>query len=1016
MNRLHVPVGLIHMVLTDNIAQKFYEKKQRYPYLPTPEAMLRDLLQMNMHGGIPAIVNKRRDGDERLLLYTDSYYLALYDSSRHDGYTIGHLDSLNLQEHERLSRGSLRIQAQGWLLHRELRDIPPGNQNFWGNIYTAWQHLERQRQQASPEAMPEDLTHAHEHYLAVLEDLLEITHQLEQDKSNLNAGIPYKKVEAAGEVRDAPRDIYVFRLAEIPRLDEKSMLCVRGEGLADLRGRVMELVGLKLTLKFESLVDSRRIPKQGILEPIVSPVIYKKQRQALEMLKAREAKNTSLLRVLVDHIYLPFQPARILQENDAELKKLTPEQFEAFRRALTVPDILMVLGPPGTGKTRTITEIARSCGDKKQRVLVTSGTHKAVDNVLERMPPDLIVIRVGHESNVSEKMREKMIDAQAQKLQEVLLEHTEQAAYSFGRLLSSKGEIDTIVHQLTQGQIYLASKEARLNLLGRQHYASETRVTGPFKQKYEELNANLQPLMKKVTQLQNRVDVWSRRRKRNENLRHLPVLGWLFMPVLNYSISRVEKTQQTLQEKHVDTHAIQQEMDRHYQAGQRALATDSEYQQCNYQIHQLTTAYERVWEELVNTTKKLQALLSGILPMQAELVPRGSATLQRYLSTFNGIREPLERKARLLQEWRTELQKPTDQLYPELLRYADVVGATCIGTATAKGLEAVDFDLAIVDEAGQICLLDLLVPLVRARRAVLVGDHNQLPPFVDSEVQNWLKSASTQRQSLAEVMEDEDEVRLMTDILTKSAFENLFTTKADTSHFVRFTMQGRMPRTIADFASRHFYGNQLGTFSDEKMQHTVDSDPLFRYPLTLIDTSNAPAGIRWERQQRTLENLGETGYTNIGEARLIAELAELYQRRGREWVVIVPYRAQARLVIDELEKRIEAHDFSLAERVATVDSFQGGERKKVIYGFTRSNERGKIGFLKELRRLNVAMTRAQQHLILVGNFSTLVNADDPRFRSVLNDLYTYTQQRGEVLTYESCRKRLRDVLEGRALR
>ena len=336
---------------------------------------------------------------------------------------------------------------------------------------------------------------------------------------------------------------------------------------------------------------------------------------------------------------------------------------------------------------------------------------------------------------------------------------------------------------------------------------------------------------------------------------------------------------------------------------------------------------EKVWEELVKITEKLQATLAGILPMQLELAPRGSATLQRYLSSFNGMRGLLERKARLLEEWRTELGKPTDQLYPELLRYADVVGATCIGTATARGLEAVDFDLAIVDEAGQICLPDLLVPLVRARRAVLVGDHNQLPPFVDSEVQNWLRNVSTQRQSLAEVMEDEDEVQLMNAILTKSAFENLFTTQADQFHFVRFTMQGRMPRTIADFSSRHFYGNQLGTFSDEKMQHTVDSDPLFRCPLTLIDTSSAPANIRWERPQRTLESLGETGYTNIGEARLIAELAELYQRRGREWVVIVPYRAQARLVIEELEKRIEAHDFSLAERVAT-GPFISGRRKE----------------------------------------------------------------------------------------
>ena len=278
-------------------------------------------------------------------------------------------------------------------------------------------------------------------------------------------------------------------------------------------------------------------------------------------------KQLSLLRVLVDHIYLPFQPARVLQENDDELKKLTPEQFEAFRRALTVPDILMVLGPPGTGKTRTITEIARYCGYKKQRVLVTSGTHKAVDNVLERMPPDLIVIRVGHENNVSERMREKMIDAQAQKLQEVLLENTEKAAYGFGRLLSSKDEIDTLVHETTRGQAYLANKEADLNVLYQQRNASDLRVTGPLRLRCEELNANLQPLMKKVTQLQNRIKVWNWMCTQNEKLRHLPVLGWLFMLMLNYSISRIAKTQQMIQEKNNETSAIQQEMNSQYQAG-----------------------------------------------------------------------------------------------------------------------------------------------------------------------------------------------------------------------------------------------------------------------------------------------------------------------------------------------------------------------------------------------------------------------------------------------------------------
>ncbi len=1009
VNKLNVAVGHIHMAMSDRVAQNLRERKIRYPYLPEPETMLAQLQEMNWHGGIPALVGKKRDGTDQLFLYTSSYYLVLYRSSQHDGYSIGHLDSLNLQEHERLSKGALRIQAQGWYLHQELKEIPKGNHNFWDTIYSAWQQLERQ----SPEDKQEELTHAHEHYLTVLDDLIDVAHQLEQDKNRLNAGLPYKKVEAAGEVRDAPRDIYIFRLADFPQLNEKSMLRIKD--VPDLRGRVLELEGLKLTLKFEALVDRRRIPEQGVLEPIVSPLIYQKQREALEMLRAREAKNTALLRVLVDRAYLPYQPDRILQESDDELKKLTPQQFDAFRRALTVPDLLMVLGPPGTGKTRTITEIARYCGFRKQRVLITSGTHKAVDNVLERMPEDLIVIRVGHESNVSEKMRPKMIDAQAQKMQEVLLEHTEQPAYNLARLLSSKDEIDALVRQLTQGQTYLANKEKNLHVLYQQRSNADARVTGPYRQRLDELNATLRLLTEKISHIFERGNYWDSWRANSEERSHIPVMGWLFMLLLNFSISRIQRAQKTLQEKQDEAQVVQQEIASQYAAGQRALLADGEYQYYARDIYQMASACERVWGEMLKAAQQLQAYTAETLPIHPELDPKGSAAIQRYISWFNETREALERKAKLLKDWREELAKPTDQLYPELLRYADVVGATCIGTATAKGLEAMDFDLAIVDEAGQICLHDLLVPLVRAKRAVLVGDHHQLPPFVDSEVQNWLKGRSADGQFLTGVMEEE-EVQLIADLLTKSAFEQLFTAQVNRDHFVPFTMQGRMPRMIADFASRHFYANQLGTFNEEKMRHTIDSDPLFRYPLTVIDTSDAPADIRWERSQRTLDTLGETGYTNIAEARLIAALAELYQRRGKEWVVIVPYRAQARLVIQELTKRIEAHDFALEERVATVDSFQGGERKKVIYGFTRSNEHGRIGFLKEVRRLNVAMTRAQQHLVLVGNFSSLVNADDSRFRLIVTDLYKYAQQHSEVLTYASIRSRLRDVLEGKAVR
>ena len=145
-------------------------------------------------------------------------------------------------------------------------------------------------------------------------------------------------------------------------------------------------------------------------------------------------------------------------------------------------------------------------------------------------------------------------------------------------------------------------------------------------------------------------------------------------------------------------------------------------------------------------------------------------------------------QAGLLADWHGEVSGATDQLYPELVRYADVVAATCTGAASRPEISGLDFDLAIVDEAGQIGVADVLVPLVRARRGVLVGDHRQLPPFLDSEVKQWGKSV------------DDGVTR---ELMAKSALELLIGDLPD-SHVVWLTGQRRMPAMIADFVSEAF--------------------------------------------------------------------------------------------------------------------------------------------------------------------------------------------------------------------
>jgi superfamily I DNA and/or RNA helicase len=321
-------------------------------------------------------------------------------------------------------------------------------------------------------------------------------------------------------------------------------------------------------------------------------------------------------------------------------------------------------------------------------------------------------------------------------------------------------------------------------------------------------------------------------------------------------------------------------------------------------------------------------------------------------------------------------------LYATVIRSADVVGATCIGIATDARFEDLDFDLVIADEAGQIQVMDLLVPLVRARRAVLVGDHLQLPPVVEPELVQKIREKEPENQELGQWLE-------------KSLFERLILRpELPESHKVMLDTQYRMPRQIADFISGQFYGGKYQTGIDP-----AHSDPIFSNPLVFVDTMKE---VR-HYEQHAGEN---QGYTNPTEARIIADLLLAYQSEDIQAGVIVPYRKQAEAIRRELRQRGTGWDEDvLASQVATVDSFQGREQDVVLFGFTRSNPDGRVGFLSELRRLNVSLTRARRQLVLVGDSVTLSNAHDPAFARLFTALLLRVKKtpRGYLSSHEVAR-------------
>ena len=276
----------------------------------------------------------------------------------------------------------------------------------------------------------------------------------------------------------------------------------------------------------------------------------------------------------------------------------------------------------------------------------------------------------------------------------------------------------------------------------------------------------------------------------------------------------------------------------------------------------------------------------------------------------------------------------------DILNTSDVVACTLVGSSHPM-LRGRRYKSVFIDEAAQALEPACWIPILRAERVVLAGDHQQLPPTI--------KSVEAAREGLA-----------------KTLFEKCIERHPQSASMLQ--VQYRMNESIMQFSSDYFYHG--GLIADESVKHhTVINLP----PVDFIDT--AGCGFNETQDPETLSRYNEE------EARvLITQLEKLIQTVGIEdWSftlgIITPYSAQ----VERLTKLAEAsEELSAVDRyvtINTVDAFQGQERDIIAISFVRSNDKGEIGFLGDIRRTNVAMTRAKKKLIMVGDSATLGTHD-----------------------------------------
>lgn len=921
--------------------------------------------------------------DPSLLVYGSTYVLRLYLRPRRDAYTIAAITPLRLRDHDRLARGCLLLQRVRWRAVYVPARIPSGSNGFWPVLLHEWAQLAESL--VMPGGVPA-LTPAHERFLDSVSRVIDATERITKETERAQV-FPYRKVAATGEVRHSTQSVYEFGVVGTGQPDRGVIVEVRG--VPEQRGRVTR-TGDTVTVKFDEPLDFHRIPQQGHLEVRPNPVVHQTRRAAVNLLRDRQAPNTSLLRVLVDNELQRFGPGTAMPT-----ERLDDDQHAAFRNALNVPDMLCVLGPPGTGKTRTISQIVHAtatalASDRaRRRVLVTAHTNRAVDNILPRLPADLLTIRVGNEDSVTEDGKPYLLELRAAELREHI-------RAGIGPAKAAYRNHDHAGQWLVELDQRLAAMTAALARESQAHAAMETArraAGGPAQSAVDTLAVNLETCAARLRGIEAKLIRLSARRDGAAARANRQIVGGYFRFLVRRADRRLgvhQSERAMLSQTYGQTHA---ELGR---AVSRLDEVTRDVPAVRAAKSEVDAAVRGRVESGAAVGDAEAACREAVTPMDVPPSVRTDTDPYTWhadltnLSSWLHNRMPMfAARARLLHEWDTTVSGETRQLYPELIRYADVIAATAIGAGSRAELSEVDFDLAVVDEAGQIAIPDILVPLARVRRGVIVGDHRQLPPFLADEVRKW------------GVAEGDPVVETL---LTKSAIE-VMVERFPVDNVVPLTVQRRMPAVIADFISSAFYDGQLAT--DVARPHR---DDLFAEQFAFVDTSSLPMATRRETKADA-ERFGRPGFVNEAEAELLVRLAAHYHRLRTEWAIIVPYLAQVDLIRSRLNG-IVGNSAIVELNVGTVDSFQGGERDVILYGFTRSNDGGRVGFLDELRRANVAFTRAKQQLVLIGDLRMLADANNAQFRALLRELRDYLREHGEIQRYQDIRDRLGDGDKG----
>jgi len=672
-----------------------------------------------------------------------------------------------------------------------------------------------------------------------------------------------------------------------------------------IAGIIDQSHGQELALWLDSEL-SVEPPRTGVLvvDTAGSVASQKRQREALDAVRFKSA----LLRRqdFPDVLIHPERsaPSVSLSVPSWFQKNLTSDKKDAVLRALGSADFFLVHGPPGTGKTTFIAELVAQelRRNPDARILLTSQTNVALDNALESLGSIVpATTRIVRLASSDGKVADEVADLLLEKQMATWRRDVRRRSDKAMERLASQYGLDATTLQA-------AIAVEQLQAIRLQLSASPRDLVDPSTD--EQTNGSRRDL-------EDGTDV------SESDFESVPISA-------------------------ADLHPSGASVDRSGKRSRRALPQTRPLRQ------QMATLEETVARLLGVPRRRIEEASSEDL-----------GSLLSTLATSSPGHETALKIARLHLQWVERVVGRGSQFDEPLLFGSHVIAATCIGLANIRAAKDLDFDLCILDEASKATPTEVLVPFIRGRRWVLVGDDQQLPPF---------------QERALESPEMREEFDLEGVSLDKTLFD-LLSQKLPDSNRAKLTVQHRMVREIGDLVSDVFYCNEL------------ESAPL----VPPFDLSLAmKKAVTWFNTHKLTDRFerigGGTSYTNEAEARAIAQFVERVafaaradNYHGVRALALSGYRPQATLIDNYIRPRRDRIDGVVSVETNTVDAAQGRQADVVAFSVTRSNSRGNAGFLRDHRRINVAISRGRYGLAIFGDLEFCEGVQGP-FRKLIQHI------------------------------